>query len=66
MSRRPQSFTQGDLNKAYKALVKIGGGRIEIVHGKIVMIVGEATAPALPDNDLDRELADFEARHGQV
>jgi hypothetical protein len=70
MSRGPQSFKQTDLTKAIKAAVKSGvqGRRVEIVHGKIIIAGGEpdgVSRDVPPDNDLDRELAEFEARHGQ-
>jgi hypothetical protein len=70
MSRGPQSFKQTDLTKAIKAAVKAGvqGWRVEIVNGKIIVAGGEpdgVSRDVPPDNDLDRELAEFEARHGQ-
>jgi len=39
--------------------------RVEITHGKIVVVASEANAgrAAPAADDLDRELADFEARH---
>ena len=67
MPRNPRPFTPS-ISSAVKALVKAGGGRIELANGKMVIFVGSEAAaiPAAPDNDLDRELAEFEARHGQV
>jgi hypothetical protein len=71
MSRGVQSFTQGDVTKAVKGVVKAGvkAGRVEFVPGKITVFfgepepVGEPVATAAPDaDDLDRELAAFEAR----
>lgn len=68
MSRGAQSFKQTELTKVAKAMVKAGvkDWRIEIVPGKIVVIAGMAeqdAGTAEPDY-LDRELAEFEARHG--
>lgn len=73
MSRGPQTFKQGDVTKAIKAAVKAGlpVGRVEISpEGRIILVAGKAEqeqnskAAAPPVNDdLDRELADFEARH---
>jgi hypothetical protein len=46
MSRGPQSFKQGDVTKAVKAVVKAGlpVGRVEIAHGKIVVFAGQPEA----------------------
>jgi hypothetical protein len=55
------------LDSAVRALVANGVGiaRIEIDNaGKIVIITG-AGAEVRPLDDLDRELAEWEARHGQ-
>jgi hypothetical protein len=65
MSRGRQTFKQADMTKAVKAAVRAGltVGRVEISpDGRIVVIAG---APGLEQDgaDLDRELADFEARH---
>jgi hypothetical protein len=69
MSRGPQSFKPGDVTKAVKAVVKAGlpVGRVEIAHGRIVVHVGgelDKSGREAPPDDLDRELAEFEARHG--
>jgi hypothetical protein len=65
MSRSAQNFRERDLTKVAKAMFKAGlkGWRVEITEGKITVVVtGDSTTPA---DDLDRELAAFEARHGQ-
>lgn len=66
MSRAVHSFTQGAVTKAVKAVVKAGVkvGRVEIALDRIIVFAGEPEAAA-PTDDLDRELAEFEARHGQ-
>lgn len=56
------SFKQCDVTRAVKAVAKAGltVTRVEIADGKIV--IATAAEAALPGDDLDRELADFEAR----
>jgi ssDNA-binding replication factor A large subunit len=66
MARAPATFRQGDVTRAIRAAVAAGVdiARIEIARdGRIVIVTGKAQ-PAVQD-DLDRELAEFEARHGQ-
>lgn len=55
-------FRQRDLIRAIKAAKTAGMdiARVEIVDGKIVIIPGQPEAMS----DLDRELAEFEQRHG--
>ena len=69
MSRGAQPFKQGDITKAVKGLAKAGVkvGRVEFFDGKFIVFAGEETAATsqLPEGDLDRELAEFEARNGQ-
>jgi hypothetical protein len=69
MSRGAQTFKQGDLVKALKAMTKAGvQGRVEITpQGKITVVIGETTVDEIAPmgDDLDRELAEFEARHGE-
>lgn len=66
MSRAAQTFRQADLTRALKGAMKGGLSvkRVEIDKtGKIVMFADENDL--LPADDLDRELAEFEARNGQ-
>jgi hypothetical protein len=66
MPRAPSTFRQQDVTRAVKAVAAAGVhiARIEIDKvGKIVIIAAEALHPAA--DDLDRELTEFEARHGQ-
>lgn len=67
MSHARQAFRQSDLAKILKAAAKVGiAVRIEIDDDKLVVITGADTkALAMsPEDDLDRELVEFEARHG--
>lgn len=68
-SRPPSTFRQQDVTRAVKAVVKAGVDiarvRVEITKaGSIIVSTGTDQQPA-PQDDLDRELAAFEARHGQ-
>jgi hypothetical protein len=66
MARAPSTFRQADLTKAVKAVRSAGVDilRVELTKdGRIVIVTGEAQ-PAVQD-DLDRELEEFCARHGQ-
>jgi hypothetical protein len=61
--RGPCTFKQRDVTAAVKAVAKAGlsVARVEIApDGKIVIATVAQTA--LPSDDLDRELAEFEAR----
>ena len=63
MARGPLSFKQADITRATKAVIAAGVkvARVEVDKaGKIIIIAGEGGSPA---DDLDAELADFEARH---
>jgi hypothetical protein len=71
MARAPCSFRQRDLTAAVKAVIAAGrdpcAAEIAQVTGKIVVKIGkpqEQAAAGLQD-DLDRELAEWESRHGQ-
>jgi hypothetical protein len=64
MARAPSTFRQTDVTRAVRAVVAAGVeiARVEIDKaGKIVIVTGQL---GLKD-DLDRELAEFETRHGQ-
>jgi hypothetical protein len=64
------AFKQRDLTKALRAAASAGlhvaGYTIDPQSGKIEVVVGERPAqdPG-PQDELDRELADWEARHGE-
>jgi hypothetical protein len=66
MTRAPATFRQSDITKAIRAARKAGveNVRVEIAKdGRIVIVTGGAQ-PAVQD-DLDRELEQFRARHDQ-
>ena len=66
MSRSPSTFKQADLTKALRAAQSVGlhvaGFKIDPQTGKIEVVTGK---PPEVSDDLDRELADWEARHGE-
>jgi hypothetical protein len=62
--RGPANFRQGDITRAIKATLKAGVAlaRVEIGRdGKIILVTEAEGAP----DDLDRELVNFQAQHGQ-
>lgn len=66
MRRAPSPFRQRDLTRAIRAVTIAGVGiaRVEIgTDGRIVVVTQQPAAG--PQDDLDRELAEFEARRGQ-
>jgi hypothetical protein len=66
MARAPSTFRQQDVTRAVKAVTAAGVdiARVEIARdGRIVIVTAEAQ-PAVQD-DLDHELEEFNARHGQ-
>jgi hypothetical protein len=66
MSRTPANFRQADVTRALRAAQKAGVeiSRVEIARdGRIVIIA--AGDRLEPQDDLDQELAAFQARHGQ-
>jgi hypothetical protein len=69
MARRRSSFKQRDVTAAVKAVVAAGCqvARVEIEPStdKIVVVTGKPQESTVPQDDLDQELAEFEARHGQ-
>jgi hypothetical protein len=67
MARAPSTFRQQDITRAVKAVVAAGVdiARVEIdKSGKIVIVTVTATGVG-PQGDLDLELQEWEARHGQ-
>jgi hypothetical protein len=67
MPRARAGFRQVDLARALKAAAAAGlkVARFEIdPTGKLVVFSGDAPAPT-PIDDLDAQLREFEARHGQ-
>src|SRR5262249_14203374 len=67
MPRRPARFTQVEVARILRAVTDAGivNSRVEIAtDGKIVVVIGQQSAASAQD-DLDRELAEFEASHGQ-
>ncbi len=64
MSRGPSTFRR--VTAAVKAVVAAGVevARVEVGKDTIVIVTGKATKQQ-PVNELDQELAEFEARHGQ-
>jgi hypothetical protein len=69
MSRGAHTFTQGDITKALKGAEKAGlkVQRAEVrTDGSIVLdFNGPPIVTSGTVDDLDSELAEFEARHGQ-
>jgi hypothetical protein len=68
MARAPSTFRQQDVTRAIKAAVKAGVDiarvRVEITKAGSIIVTTGIDQPTAQD-DLDRELAAFEARHGQ-
>ena len=70
MSRSAQTFRQVDVSRALKgaAAAGIDVARVEIDrNGNIVLVAGKKAEFVLDpgEEDLDRELAELEARNGQ-
>jgi hypothetical protein len=66
MARAPSTFRQQDVTRAIRAAIAAGVdiARIEVAKdGRIVIVTG-GVDPAVK-YDLDRELEQFRARHGQ-
>ena len=67
MARSACTFKQQDVTRALRATLAAGVAvlRVEIdKDGKIILVTAGET-PSAPVDDLDRELAEFEARNGQ-
>lgn len=68
MARTPSTFRQQDVTRAVRAVAAAGVDiqRVEVDReGKIVIVTGKPALPENPSSDLDRELAEWEARHGE-
>jgi hypothetical protein len=68
MSRAPSTFRQQDVTRAVKAVAAAGVdiARVEIDRfGKIVIVTGKPLEATSPQDDLDRELVEWESHHGQ-
>jgi hypothetical protein len=69
MSRRPYTFRECDVRRAIKAAVSAGMeiAAVEIgAQGEIRIVIGSPGIRPLGQDELDRELAEFEGRHGQA
>lgn len=67
MPRPPSAFRQQDVTRALRATVAAGieVRRVEIAKdGRIVIVAGSPASTSPEVDDLDRELSEFEARHG--
>jgi hypothetical protein len=67
MARAPSTFRQQDVTRAVKAVSAAGVGiaRVEIDKSGKIVIVTISAANVAPEGDLDLELQEWEARHGQ-
>jgi hypothetical protein len=68
MPRTPSTFRQQDVTRAVKAVAAAGVdiARVEIDStGKIVIVTGKPLDATAPQDDLDRELQEWEAGRGQ-
>ena len=67
MARAPSAFRQQDVTRAVRAVAAAGVdiARVEIDRfGKIVIVTGKSEAGSTQD-ELDRELEEWEARRGE-
>jgi hypothetical protein len=68
MARAPSTFRQQDVTRAVKAVAAAGVDivRIEIdPGGKIVIVTGKPLGATTPQDELDREMQQWEAWHGK-
>jgi hypothetical protein len=67
MPRGPCAFKQSDLTRALRGAARAGidVDRCEIAKDGRIVIVARSATGGPPLDDLDRELMEFEARHGQ-
>jgi hypothetical protein len=67
MARAASTFRQQDVTRAVKAVVKAGVdvARVRVEITKAGSIIVSTSTDQLAQDDLDRELAAFEAHHGQ-
>ena len=69
MSRRPYTFRECDVRRAIKAAASAGMeiAAVEIgAQGQIRIVIGNPGIQPLGQDELDRELAKFEERHGRA
>jgi hypothetical protein len=64
MGRSPSTFRQTDIIRALKAVRTAGYSAARVLIDKTGKI--EIATTAEDSTDIDRELADFEARHGKT
>jgi CTP:molybdopterin cytidylyltransferase MocA len=67
MARGACTFKQQDVTRALRATIAAGikVQRVEIDKDGRIIVVTAGDTPSAPADDLDRELAEFEARNGQ-
>ncbi|KJC42255.1 hypothetical protein [Bradyrhizobium sp. LTSP857] len=67
MARRPCTFKQQDLKRALQAVRSAGiqMQRVEIDDSGKFIIIFATEGPQTYEDELDRELAEFRARHGK-
>ncbi len=67
-ARAPSTFKQGDITRAVKGAIAAGVdvARVEIDQtGKIIIQLAKVGNKEQALDDLDRELAEFERKHGE-
>jgi hypothetical protein len=72
MSRGPQTFRQRDVARLVRAAaaagLRIAGVRVDLRTGTIEVVTGDNlthSTATISEDDLDRELAEFDAHHGE-